>query len=127
MGFQVVLLCDVNLMTCKEFESDVLKRTLNLPAPDVVHEEKGTVIISSEEEDNEFNYDKTLHQMGLVDGAILLVDDFIQNYKLRIILSQRYDLRTDFTSSANFTFLMYLGISVVEFCLSDGGVWFRWY
>lgn len=47
--FQVTLCVDVNSMTVKDLEEQVLKKTLNMVAPDVILDGKGTVIISSEE------------------------------------------------------------------------------
>lgn len=40
---------NVNVMTVEEFENDVLKKTLNMVAPDAVLDGRGVVVISSEE------------------------------------------------------------------------------
>ncbi len=55
-------------------------------APDVEVEGKGVILISSEEGETEANNDKTLDHFQLADGAILLCDDYLQNYQLRVIL-----------------------------------------
>jgi hypothetical protein len=47
-------------MTVKDLEEQVLKRTLNMVAPDVILDGKGTVIISSEEGETSENNPKKL-------------------------------------------------------------------
>jgi ubiquitin-like 1-activating enzyme E1 B len=47
-------------MTVKDLEDEVLKKTLNMVAPDVILDGKGTVIISSEEGETEENNPKKL-------------------------------------------------------------------
>ncbi|XP_017777990.1 PREDICTED: SUMO-activating enzyme subunit 2 [Nicrophorus vespilloides] len=73
-------------MLVKDFESEILKKSLNMVAPDVVLDGKGVVVISSEEGETAANDNKTLTEMGIVDGAILKVDDFLQNYELTICI-----------------------------------------
>ncbi|KAK5642535.1 hypothetical protein RI129_008702 [Pyrocoelia pectoralis] len=75
---------NVEDMTVKEFENEVLKKTLNMIAPDVILDGKGVFVISSEEGETEANNDKKLSQLGIVDGSILKADDFLQNYNLTI-------------------------------------------
>lgn len=75
---------NVEEMTVKEFESEVLKKTLNMIAPDVILDGKGVFVISSEEGETEINNDKKLSALGIVDGSILKADDFLQNYNLTI-------------------------------------------
>lgn len=58
--FQVILYVDVNAMTVKDLEDEVLKKTLNMVAPDVILDGKGTVVISSEEGETEENNPKKL-------------------------------------------------------------------
>lgn len=58
--FQVTLCVDVNSMTVKDLEEQVLKKTLNMVAPDVILDGKGTVIISSEEGETSENNPKKL-------------------------------------------------------------------
>lgn len=75
---------NVEEMTVEEFESEVLKKTLNMIAPDVILDGKGVFVISSEEGETEINNDKKLSALGIVDGSILKADDFLQNYNLTI-------------------------------------------
>jgi hypothetical protein len=58
--FQVSLYLDVHSMTVKDLEDEVLKKTLNMVAPDVILDGKGTVIISSEEGETAENNPKKL-------------------------------------------------------------------
>lgn len=54
--------------------------------PDVMLDGKGVIIISSEEGETECNEGKLLKEMSIVDGCILKVDDFFQNYELTITI-----------------------------------------
>jgi hypothetical protein len=47
-------------MTVKDLEEQVLKKTLNMVAPDVILDGKGTLIISSEEGETSENNPKKL-------------------------------------------------------------------
>ncbi|XP_066992767.2 SUMO-activating enzyme subunit 2 isoform X2 [Anabrus simplex] len=85
---EVTLCLDVNTMTVKELEEQVLKKALNMVAPDVISS-TGTVIISSEEGETAENNPKKLNEMGVLDGSILKVDDFLQNYELNVTIVQR--------------------------------------
>ncbi|KAI5717667.1 hypothetical protein M8J77_009353 [Diaphorina citri] len=85
---------DVTKMTVAEFEEAVLKKTLNMSAMvDVMVEASGSVIISSEEGETEANNDKPLEELGVKDGAILVADDYLQQYTLRLIISHRVSAR----------------------------------
>lgn len=44
---------NVNEMTVKEFEMEILKKNLNMVAPDAVLDGKGVIVISSEEGETE--------------------------------------------------------------------------
>ncbi|XP_076264949.1 ubiquitin-like activating enzyme 2 [Rhynchophorus ferrugineus] len=79
---------NVNKMTVKEFETELLKKHLNMVAPDVVLDAKGVMVISSEEGETEANNDKVLSDLGIVDGSILKCDDFLQNYELTVAINQ---------------------------------------
>lgn len=57
---QVTLLANVNKMTVKELEENVLKKALNMAAPDVILDLTGMLVISSEEGETERNNDKFL-------------------------------------------------------------------
>lgn len=58
--FQVTLYVDINSMTVKDLEEVVLKKELNMVAPDVILDGKGTVVISSEEGETAENNQKKL-------------------------------------------------------------------
>lgn len=75
-------------MTVKEFETEILKKQLNMIAPDVVLDSKGVLVISSEEGEMDANNEKRLSELGIVDGSILKVDDFLQNYELTVYVNQ---------------------------------------
>lgn len=74
-------------MTVKEFETELLKKSLNMVAPDAILDGKGMVVISSEEGETEVNNDKKLNEIGIVDGSILKCDDFLQNYELTVAIN----------------------------------------
>lgn len=80
----VTVCIDTNNMTVKEFESEILKKGLNMVAPDAMLQGQSLVVISSEEGETEQNNDKKLKELGIVDGSILKVDDFLQNYELTV-------------------------------------------
>ncbi|XP_043471679.1 SUMO-activating enzyme subunit 2 [Leptopilina heterotoma] len=86
---QATLAADTTKMTVKELEESVLKGRMNMIAPDVMIDGKGVVVISSEEGETEENNDKLLKDIGIVDGTILKVDDFNQNYSLTVTVVQR--------------------------------------
>jgi len=72
--------------TVKSFEERILKGALNMVAPDAEIEGKGLILISSEEGETECNNEKFLKDFGLVDGSVLVCDDFLQNYNLKVYL-----------------------------------------
>lgn len=86
---QAVLAVDTSAMTIKELEELVLKNRLNMIAPDVMIDGTGAVVISSEEGETEGNNDKRLEELGIKDGTILKVDDFLQNYSLTVFVVYR--------------------------------------
>lgn len=83
---QVIVKTDTNRMTIKQFRDDVLVKGFNMIDPDVTNEMKGTILISSEEGETECNNDKLLADMEIIDGSILKVDDFFQNYELTVVI-----------------------------------------
>lgn len=86
---EVVLKIDTNKVTVKELRDDVLKKALNMIDPDVMLDGKGIIVISSEEGETDCNNDKLLSTLSIVDGAILKVDDFLQEYELTITIIQK--------------------------------------
>jgi ubiquitin-like 1-activating enzyme E1 B len=83
------LAADVTKMTVKQLEDTVLKQGMNMIAPDVMIDGKGIVVISSEEGETEENNNKILQEVGIIDGSILCVDDFLQNYSLKVTVIHR--------------------------------------
>lgn len=83
---EVIIKIDTNTVTIKQFRDDVLIKALNMIEPDVTDDNKGVILISSEEGETDCNNDKTLSEMDVKDGAILKVDDFFQNYELTVII-----------------------------------------
>lgn len=92
---EVTLLLNVNKMTVKELEESVLKKSLNMIAPDVICQAKQLVLISSEEGETEVNNDKKLAELGIIDGSMLQVDDFLQNYELSITINHYESLKDE--------------------------------
>lgn len=70
----------------KELRDDILIKEMNMVSPDAMLEGKGVIVISSEEDETECNEGKLLKEMQIVDGCILKVDDFFQNYELTITI-----------------------------------------
>lgn len=86
---QVVVKIDTNRITVKQFRDEVLVKSLNMIEPDVITEGKGLVLISSEEGETDCNNDKKLCELDVVDGCILKVDDFVQQYELTVIIAHK--------------------------------------
>lgn len=86
---QVVVKIDTNRITVKQFRDEVLIKSLNMIEPDVITEGKGLVLISSEEGETDCNNDKKLCELDVVDGCILKVDDFVQQYELTVIIAHK--------------------------------------
>lgn len=87
---EVGLACNIKQITLKELNA-AFKDGLNMQAPDATVEGKGLVVLSSEPGETDHNNDKTLEEIGLNDGCALLVDDFLQNYEVRVRLQQDDD------------------------------------
>lgn len=85
---EIGLACNLKHLTLKDLTS-AFKDGLNMQAPDATVEGKGLVVLSSEPGETDHNNDKTLEQIGLNDGCALLVDDFLQNYEVRVRLQQQ--------------------------------------
>ncbi|CAH2257408.1 SUMO-activating enzyme subunit 2 [Pararge aegeria] len=85
---EVALACNLKQLTLKDLNA-AFKDGLNMQAPDAVVEGKGLVVLSSEPGETDHNNEKTLEEIGLNDGSALVVDDFLQNYEVRVILQQK--------------------------------------
>ncbi|KJH44977.1 ThiF family protein [Dictyocaulus viviparus] len=87
----------VNLeqMTVKALRDKVLIEALNMIAPDVIEAKTSRIIVSSEE-DETFDLEcKTLAELSIGDGSILLCDDFRQQLELKIVLNQSLAMKAD--------------------------------
>ncbi|XP_063243437.1 SUMO-activating enzyme subunit 2 [Bacillus rossius redtenbacheri] len=73
---QVLLTVDLEAMTLKALEDQVLKQHLGMSVPDVMDAGSGKIIIS---DDVDYTETATLAEMGVVDGTILAVDDLSQS------------------------------------------------
>lgn len=83
---EVGLKVDTTAVTVKELRDDILIKEMNMVNPDVMFDGTGTIVISSEEGETECNEGKLLKEMFIVDGCILKVDDFFQNYELTVTI-----------------------------------------
>jgi len=84
---EIVLSIDINKITVKQFEELILKKKLNMVAPDVLVD--GRMIISSDEDDELDLYEKTLAEAGVNHGSRFSVDDYFQNYSIKIMLQHK--------------------------------------
>ncbi|XP_026325163.1 SUMO-activating enzyme subunit 2 [Hyposmocoma kahamanoa] len=84
---EIGLACNLKQLTLKDLTA-AFKEGLNMQAPDATVEGKGLVVLSSEPGETDHNNDKTLEEIGLTDGCALMVDDFLQNYEVRVRLQQ---------------------------------------
>ncbi|XP_062545984.1 SUMO-activating enzyme subunit 2 [Armigeres subalbatus] len=92
---EVTLKVDTKNVTVKELRDDILIKALNMLNPDVILDGKGTIVISSEEGETDCNNDKKLEQLQIVDGCILKVDDFVQNYELTVTVIHKDPARDE--------------------------------
>lgn len=74
---------------------DILIKEMHMVNPDVMLDGKGIIIISSDDDETECNEAKLLKEMHIVDGCILKVDDFFQNYELTITIIHKTAERDD--------------------------------
>lgn len=92
---QVTLCIDTKQATIKYLRDEVMVKALNMVDPDVMIDGTGIIVISCDVEETECNNDKLMKDMSIVDGCVLKVDDFFQNYKLTIIIVHKDKERND--------------------------------
>ncbi|XP_053694308.1 SUMO-activating enzyme subunit 2 [Sabethes cyaneus] len=92
---EVTLKVDTKNVTVKELRDDILIKALNMINPDVIIDGKGTIVISSEEGETDCNNEKKLEELQIVDGCILKVDDFVQNYELTVTVIHKDPAREE--------------------------------
>jgi len=85
---EVILYADCNKFTVKQLHDLVLKQRLNMVEPDLMIE-CGSLIISSDKDDELDLYDKTLINVGIIDYCKLIAEDYFQNYKITIVFRQK--------------------------------------
>ncbi|VDM78702.1 unnamed protein product, partial [Strongylus vulgaris] len=82
-------------MTVKALQDKVLKGALNMAAPDVMEATTSRIIISSEEGETADLEAKTLSELSIANGAMLMCDDFQQKLELKVILHESKTLKGD--------------------------------
>jgi ubiquitin-like 1-activating enzyme E1 B len=82
------LKADLDKLTIRILKEKVLQSTLNMIAPDVEIEGKGTILLSSEEGESDEIIDKLLKDFAIENGTRLVCDDFLQNYQITITIVQ---------------------------------------
>lgn len=86
---QVSLSVDVQKMTLKQFDEDVLRKSLNVIEPEITVSDNSMVVLTSEEEFPDEYLNRTLSDFGIKDGSLLYVDDFLQTCKFYIRIVER--------------------------------------
>lgn len=81
---QITLVTNIETFTCEDLEKSVLKKSLQMIAPDVVHNDR--IILSSEEGETNHNNNKTLAELNILNGSFLIVDDYLQNFQFRMFI-----------------------------------------
>ncbi|CAJ0607633.1 unnamed protein product [Cylicocyclus nassatus] len=82
-------------MTVKTLQDKVLKGALNMAAPDVMEATTSRIVISSEEGETADLEDKTLSELSIANGAMLMCDDFQQKLELKLILHESKSMKGD--------------------------------
>ncbi|CAI6351098.1 unnamed protein product [Macrosiphum euphorbiae] len=80
---EIIFTTDMNNFTVRQLEELVLKKKLNMVAPDVTMLDR--VIISSDETDGVDMYDMTLSEAGMTSGCSFDAEDDHQNFRVKII------------------------------------------
>lgn len=83
---EVTLKINTKTTTVKDLKKKVLLDKLTMETPEVILDGKGLIVVSSEEDEADLNDDKILEELGIVDGCVLKVDDFDQNFEIRVIV-----------------------------------------
>ncbi|KAK6732862.1 hypothetical protein RB195_016936 [Necator americanus] len=82
-------------MTVKALQDKVLKGALNMVAPDVMEATTSRIVISSEEGETTHLEAKTLSELSIGNGCMLMCDDFQQKLELKLILSECKSMKGD--------------------------------
>ena len=94
---EITLKMNVDTLTVENLKEKILKSHLGMLAPDVeVLDGKGTILLSSDEEDfDPVAMKKTLSNFGIGHGSRLTADDFLQNFDIVITIVHDSDLNSD--------------------------------
>ncbi|CAL8083706.1 unnamed protein product [Calicophoron daubneyi] len=85
---QLGLVCCPTSLSLRVLRDRILIRHLGMLAPDVELEDRGVILISSEEgETDEATLDKTLGDLGVAHGSKLQCDDFRQDFTIHLTVS----------------------------------------
>lgn len=84
---EIILCTDIHKFTVKQFNDLVLKKKLNMVAPDVLVDSR--MIISSDEDDEVDMFARTLAEVSVVDGSTFSIDDYFQSYSIKMILHHK--------------------------------------
>lgn len=94
---EVILTIDTKQTTVKALKEQVFSAKLQMDTPEATIEGKGLIVISSEEDEADMNDDKNLNELGIVDGCVLKVEDFDQNFEITVIIVHK-DFAEDVTA-----------------------------
>ena len=84
---EVVLRVNCSSFLIKSLVDKVLKKSLSMVEADVeLDDGKGTILVSSDPEDNVGNLERTLESFKVTDGTRLKADDFFQNFTVVIVV-----------------------------------------
>ncbi|CAA9994909.1 unnamed protein product [Nesidiocoris tenuis] len=78
------LVTDISKLTIRDLEKSVLKGRLSMVEPEVMLDQR--IIISSEEGETDGISNQSLQDVGVISGSLLKVEDFVQNYEIKIVI-----------------------------------------
>ncbi|XP_054748219.2 SUMO-activating enzyme subunit 2-like isoform X2 [Lytechinus pictus] len=82
---EVTIKLNTNTTSIRMLQDKILKSALGMIAPDVeIQDGKGTILISSDEEETLENMPRMLSEFNIIGGSRLKADDFLQNFELVI-------------------------------------------
>ncbi|CAJ0963848.1 unnamed protein product, partial [Mesorhabditis belari] len=84
---EVFVKVNLNVMTLKMFKDKVLTGHFSVQSPDVLVATTGNIIISSDPDDDFSELEnRTFQENNIADGAVLEVDDYLQDLKFSAVL-----------------------------------------
>ncbi|XP_075265665.1 SUMO-activating enzyme subunit 2-like [Convolutriloba macropyga] len=119
---EVVLRVNCSTFLIKSLLEKVLKKTLSMVEPDVeLDDGKGTILVSSDPEDNEGNLERSLESFKVQDGTRLKADDFFQNFAVVIIVQHCEKVSEEDRSLADEQNFQVMGLDAIEAPSSSDG------